>query len=173
MTLTSVVLPAPLGPIRPWVDPPSTSSDTPSTARTPPKCRWILSRRRSMGSSPTRPPWRPDDGQAAATDDALRAKDDHGDQERAGDDVDVDPLGLEDPRQQRDDQGADDRPEHVAASAEHGKSQDLHRARHAVLSIARINEEVQVRFKRAREAREDCAQDKRDHLVAHLNYFVD
>src|ERR1700692_2033107 len=93
MTFTSVVLPAPLGPMRPWIDPSSTSSDTPSTARTPPKCRWTLSRRRSTDSSSTRPPTGSDDGEAASADDALRPEDDHGDQEEAGDDVDV-VLGL-------------------------------------------------------------------------------
>src|ERR1700682_2238266 len=99
MTLTSVVLPAPFGPTRPWIEPCSTSSDTPSTACTPPKCRWTLSRRRSMDSSPARPPRGPDDGQPAATDDALRPEHDHRDQKDADDDVDVVMGLLEDPRQ--------------------------------------------------------------------------
>src|SRR3979490_1767357 len=97
MTLTRVVLPAPFGPINPWIDPCSTSSDTPSTACTPPKCRWTLSSRRSTDSSPARPPCGPDDGQPAATDDALRPDDKQPDQEYPGDDVDVVMGLLEDP----------------------------------------------------------------------------
>src|SRR6202162_770196 len=99
MTLTSVVLPAPLGPIRPWIDPCSTSSDTPSTACTPPKCRWTLSRRSSTNPIPSWPPCGPDDGQPAASDDALRPEDDDGDQEETGDDVDVVLCLHEDPGQ--------------------------------------------------------------------------
>src|ERR1700737_361719 len=125
MTLTSVVLPAPLGPIRPWIEPCSTSRDTPSTARTPPKCRWTLSSRRSTDSSPARPPCGPDDGQPAAADDALWSEHDHGDQEHAGDDVDV-VMGLpEDPRQSGHYQRADDGSEKMAAAAEHRESEDL------------------------------------------------
>src|SRR3981081_1536830 len=88
MTLTRVVLPAPFGPIRPWMAPFSTSSDTPSTARTPPKWRWTLSRRRStkLGSGP---PARSDDDQTAAADDALRPEDDHDDKNYPGHDVAV------------------------------------------------------------------------------------
>src|SRR5258708_40158692 len=84
MTLTSVVFPAPFGPIRPWIDPCSTSSDTPSTARTPPKWRWTLSSRRSTGSSSWPPAW-PDDREATAAGDALRPEDGNNDQGAAGD----------------------------------------------------------------------------------------
>src|ERR1700730_14997284 len=86
MTLTNVVLPAPLGPMRPWIAPFSTSSDTPSTARTPPKWRWTLSSRRSTGLR-SGPPAGADDGEAATTDDALRPEDDHGNQNRPAHDV--------------------------------------------------------------------------------------
>src|SRR5258708_26915893 len=102
MTLTSVVFPAPFGPIRPWIDPCSTSSDTPSTACTPPKWRWTLSSRRSTGSSSWPPAW-PDYREAAAADDALRPEDDHSDQEDAGDDVDVRTDAIADARQHRED----------------------------------------------------------------------
>src|SRR5712664_4012116 len=101
MTLTSVVLPAPLGPIRPEIDPCSTSRDTPSTACTPPKCRWTLSRRRSTDSIPPWPPGGPDDGQPAAPDDALRPEDDDGDEEETCHDVDVGRRRDEDPGQRR------------------------------------------------------------------------
>src|ERR671930_323208 len=38
MRLTMVLLPEPLGPIRPQISPCATARSTPSTARTPPKC---------------------------------------------------------------------------------------------------------------------------------------
>src|ERR1700704_3137723 len=166
MTLTSVVLPAPLGPINPWIDPCSTSSDTPSTACTPPKCRWTLSRRRSTDSSPARPPCGSDDGQPAASDDALRPEDDHGDQEDAGDDVDV-VVGLaEDPGQGGHHQRTDHRSQKMAAAAEHCESQDLNSARDPVLLITWVDEEVEVRFESSGDPGEDRAEDERDHLVA-------
>src|SRR5690242_429828 len=117
MTFTSVVLPAPFGPIRPWIDPCSTSSDTPSTARTPPKCRWMSSRRRSTGAREW-PPRGPDYGEAAAADDALRSEDDDRDQKDPGDDVDVVARAFEYVWEQRDEQCADHRAGHVAAAAE-------------------------------------------------------
>src|SRR5450759_5210508 len=123
MTLTSVVLPAPLGPIRPWIEPCSTSSDTPSTACTPPKWRWTLSRRRSTYSLPMRPPRGPDDGQSAAADDTLWPEHDHRDQEDTGDDVDVVVGLLEDPGQRGHHHRPDDRSDKVAAATEHGERQ--------------------------------------------------
>src|SRR6266571_7765185 len=103
ITLTSVVLPAPLGPIRPWIDPCSTSSDTPSTACTPPKWRRTSSRRSSTHSR-FRPPGGPHQGEPTAADDPLRSEHDDGDQEDAGEDVDVVPGALEDVWKQRDDE---------------------------------------------------------------------
>src|SRR5450759_733470 len=49
-TARKVDLPAPFGPIRPVIFPGRTSSDTPSTARIPSKCRW-MSVATSMGWS--------------------------------------------------------------------------------------------------------------------------
>src|ERR1700674_64011 len=166
MTLTSVVLPAPFGPIRPWIDPCSTSSDTPSTARTPPKCRWTLSRRRSTNSIPSWPPGGPDDGQPAAADDALRPEDDDGDQEETGDDVDVSLCLHEDPGQGCHHERTDHRTDKMTAAAEHGEAEDLHRPRHAVLLVARVDEGLQVRLERSPEPGQDRAQHEGDHLVA-------
>src|SRR5260370_4205058 len=132
MTLTSVVFPAPLGPIKRWIEPCSTSSDTPSTARTPPKCRWTLSRRRSTGV-PARPPPRPDDREAAAADDALRPENDDRDQEDPGDDVDVRLGLLEDPGQARHHERAEHRAHEVPAPAQHRERQDLQCSRAPVL----------------------------------------
>src|ERR1700674_217106 len=158
MTLTSVVLPAPFGPIRPWIDPCSTSSDTPSTARTPPKCRWTFSRRRSTTSIPSWPPCGPDDGQPAPADNALRPEDDDGDQEQTGDDVDVVERLDEDPGQGRHHQRADDGTEKVTAAPEYGEAEDLHRARDAVLLVARVDECLQMGFERSAEPGHDSTQ---------------
>src|SRR5438094_2851660 len=165
MTLTSVVLPAPLGPIRPWIDPCSTSSDTPSTAWTPPKCRRTSSRRRSTCPGAW-PPRGPHDRQTAAADDSLWTEDDHGDQEDAGDDVDVVAGAFEDVGQQRDDQSAHHRPDHKTAAAEDCEGEDLDGARHAVLGVAGVDEEVEMRLQRAGVRGDEGAGDERDHLVA-------
>src|SRR6266853_3117429 len=165
MTLTSVVLPAPLGPIKPWIEPCSTSSDTPSTARTPPKCRWTLSRRRST-DIPARPPPGPDDREAAAADDALRPENDYRDQEDPGDDVDVRLGLLEDPGQARHHQGADHRSHEVSAPAQHGEREDLHCSRDPVLLVARVDEKIEVRFQPSGEPREDRTEHESDHLVS-------
>src|SRR5882672_7877528 len=53
MTLTAVLLPEPLGPIRPTISPCATFRSRPSTARTPPKWRATLL------SSSTPPPKEP------------------------------------------------------------------------------------------------------------------
>ena len=45
MTLKSVDLPAPFGPIRPVIEPSAISIEAPSTARMPPKCMWRSSTR--------------------------------------------------------------------------------------------------------------------------------
>src|SRR5438270_8278315 len=165
MTLTSVVLPAPFGPIKPWIVPCSTSSDTSSTACTPPKWR-RTSTRRSSTDSGSRPPRWPHERKAAAADDALRSEDDDQDQKRAGEDVDVVAGVREYVRQQRDDQRADHRSEHEPAPTENGERQNLHSARDSVLRIARVDEEVEVRLERTRVARDHRAQHKRDQLVA-------
>src|SRR2546423_14252979 len=165
MTLTSVVLPAPLGPMRPWMVPCSTSSDTPSTACTPPKCRWTSSRRRSTDSG-ARPPRGPDDRETTPADDALRAEDDDGDQKDTGDDVDVVTGAFEDVRQERDDERADDGPQHESAAAEDREGEHLDRARDAVLRVTRIDEEIQMGLERPGVRRDERAHDERDHLVA-------
>src|SRR2546430_5753109 len=165
MTLTSVVLPAPLGPIRPWIDPCATSSDTPSTARTPPKCRWTSSRRSSTDSG-SRPPRRPHDGQTAAAHDSLRPEDDDRDEEGAAENVDVIPGAREDVGEQRDHECSHHRAENESAAAKNRKREDLHRTRDAVLRVARFDEEVQVRLDRPGVAGDKSAEDERDHLVA-------
>src|SRR2546422_395175 len=66
-TFSNVVLPAPLGPMRPTIAPAGTSKETPSTARTPPKWR-RTSRSVSRGA----------DTERATGHDALGAE--HGDE---------------------------------------------------------------------------------------------
>src|SRR6266576_1740545 len=165
MTLTSVVLPAPLGPMRPWIDPCSTSSDTPSTAWTPPKWR-LTSSRRSSTYPRSWPPRRADQRKSPAADDALRSEDDDGDQEDAAQDVDVVARLSKDLGEQGDDQRTDHRAQDVAAAPEDGERKNLHGPCHAVLGIARVDEEIEVRLERSGVAGDHSAEDERDHLVA-------
>src|ERR1700730_1810788 len=165
MTLTSVVLPAPLGPISPWIEPCSTSSHTSQTARTPPKCRWTSSRRRST-DIPARPPGGSDDGESAPADDPLRPENDHRDQEQAGHDVDVNLRLLEHPGQACHHQRADHRSNEMSAATEDREAQDLDRSRNTVLLVGRVDEEVEVSFQPAGEPGEDRAEHERVHLVA-------
>src|SRR5712692_1716405 len=165
MTLTSVVLPAPFGPIKPWIDPSTTSSDTPSTACTPPKWRRTSSRRSSTDSR-SGPPRGPHQGKPAAADDSLRPEDDDRDQEEATEDIDVRSGVQKDVGQQRDDQRADHGAEHQSAASEDREGEDLDRACHAVLRVARIDEEIEVSLEGARVARDQRAEHERDHLVA-------
>src|SRR6266581_3001826 len=151
--------------MRPWMEPFSTSSDTPSTAFTPPKCRCTLSRRSSTGGSSSRPPSRPDDREAAAADDPLRAEDDDEDQDHPADHIAIVEVGdPDDLGESGEEEGAHHRAEDVAGASEDSEGQDLHRAWDPVL--VGVDEKVQVRFQAAREACDQRAEDERDHLVA-------
>src|SRR5580704_7833547 len=91
MVLTSVVLPAPFGPIRPSTSPLLTASVTPFSARKPEKCRETFSRRKisDMISDMPRPPPKPVDAQR---DQAMRQKQQQQydeETEHAGVDLDV------------------------------------------------------------------------------------
>src|SRR4051812_40449147 len=80
MTLNSVVLPAPFGPITLKISPGCTARSTPSTAATPPKCRF-KPRTSSSGATDvvtSRPP-----------DQAARPEPDHQQQQQAVQDVAV------------------------------------------------------------------------------------
>src|ERR1700674_681877 len=166
MTLTSVVLPAPLGPMRPWIAPFSTSSDTPSTARTPPKWRWTLSSRSSTDLR-SGPPAGSDNGKAAAADDSLRPEDDDRDQNHTAHDVAVvETLEPKDLRERGQEHGPDHRSEDVAASAQDRKREDLHGARHAVLRVAWVDEEVEMGFETTGDRCEGRAEDEGKQLVA-------
>src|SRR3989441_3744510 len=152
--------------MRPKIEPLSISSDTPSTAFTPPKWRWRLSSLSSTRCSiRPRPPARADDREAATAHDPLRPEDDHCDQDRATDHVAWIEVGdAHDLRQRCQEQRPDHWPQHVARAAEHCEREDLHRARDAVL--VGIDEEVEVRLEPTGESGEQRAQDERDHLVA-------
>src|ERR1700682_6170314 len=166
MTLTNVVLPAPLGPMRPWIAPFSTSSDTPSTACTPPKWRLTSSSRRSTGLR-SGPPAGSDDGEAAAADDALRPEDDDGDQNHAAHDVAVvEPLESKDFRKGGKEERADDGTKDVAAPAQDRERKDLYCACHTVLGVAWINEEVEMGLKTACDRGQGRAEDEGEQLVA-------
>src|ERR1700730_10456140 len=143
----------------------STSSDTPSTARTPPKWRWTLSRRRSTELRP-RPPAGPHDGKAATADDALRPENDDRDEDHAADDVTI-VGGLADYLRQR---GQEQRPHHGAeygaAPPEHREGKHLHGSRDAVLRVARVDKEIEVGFEAAGDACDYCTQSEGEQLVA-------
>src|SRR6202165_4220123 len=112
--LTSVVLPAPLGPIKPKMVASLISSDTPSTACTPPNERLTaVSCSRALTRSPARPPARRDDGGAAPTDDSLGPEDDDEDQDDPVDDVPISGKLPHDLRQGCQEDGPHDRADHV------------------------------------------------------------
>src|SRR5438093_9461533 len=79
MTLSSVVLPAPLGPIRPCTSPLSTRTAAPSRARTPPKLRSSSSTESSMRGLP-QPPLAQ---RSRERDDAVGEEQDHRQQDDA------------------------------------------------------------------------------------------
>src|SRR5437879_3370255 len=124
--LTSVVLPAPLGPIKPKMVPCSISRDTSSTAWTPPNDRLTLvSCSSALTGSPARPPARRDDGEAAPADDALRPEDDDQDQDDAVDDVAIGGKLAHNLRQRGEEDGSHDWADHVRRPADHGEGEDL------------------------------------------------
>src|SRR5439155_19349025 len=124
---TSVVLPAPLGPINPKMVPSSISNDTPSTARTPPKWRRTSeSCSRALTWTPSgRQPFRADQGEATASDDALRPEDDDEDEDDAVHDVAIRGELAHDLGQRGEEHGADNRTEHIRGAADHGEGKDL------------------------------------------------
>src|SRR5713226_10229710 len=79
MTLSSVVLPAPLGPIRPCTSPAETWTAAPSSARTPPKLRSSSSTESSTRGIP-HPPLAQ---RARQRDDAVREEEDDREQDGA------------------------------------------------------------------------------------------
>src|SRR5438132_2254590 len=162
--LTSVVLPAPLGPIKPKMVPCSISRDTSSTAWTPPNDRLTLvSCSSALTGSPARPPARRDDGEAAPADDALWPEDDDQDQDDPVDDVAIGGKLAHNLRQRGEEDGSHDGADHVRRPANHGEGEDLDGAGHAVLGG--VDEEVDMRLERPGVAGHDGADDEGDHLV--------
>src|SRR6059058_1582300 len=162
--LTSVVLPAPLGPIRPKMVPSSISTDTLSTACTPPNERLTLvSCSSALTRSPARPPARRDDGEAAPADDALRPEDDDQDQDDAIDHVAIGGKLAHDFWQRGEEDRANDRADHVRGPANHGERQDLDGAGDAVLGG--VDEEIDMGLEGPGVAGDEGADDEGDHLV--------
>src|SRR6266576_1546113 len=161
---TKVVFPAPLGPIKPKIVPCSISSDTSSTAWTPPNDRLrLVSCSSGLTCSPARPPARRDDGEAAPADDALGPEDDDEDQDDAIDDVAIGGKLTHDFRQCGEEDRANNGADHVRRPADHGEGQDLDGAGDAVLG--RIDEEVDMRLEGPGVAGDEGADDEGDHLV--------
>src|SRR5947209_1013216 len=162
---TSVVLPAPLGPIRPQISPSATSSDTPSTARTPPKWRRTSnSRRRGFGTEPSMGPA----GGAAkgdpAPDDPLGAEDDHQDEDDPGDHVAVARRRSDDLGQRGDEDGAHEGAQHGGDAPDHHEHETQDGPVEAVLGG--VDEEVEVGLEGAGVAGQNGAEHEGTHLVA-------
>src|SRR4029077_16691345 len=118
---------------------------------------------RALMRSPTDPPARPDDGEAAAADDTLRPEDDDEDQDDAVDDVSIRGKLAHDFGQGGEKNRSHDGAEHVGPPAVDGKGEDLDGPGDAV--FRGVNEEIDVGFQRARVTGEYRADDERDHLV--------
>src|ERR1700674_2126483 len=144
--------------------PTSISRETPSTAWTPPKSRRMsVSCSSVLTCSPADPPARPDDGETAPADDALRPEDDDKDQDDAVDDVAIGGKHAHDLWGRGQENGADDRAEDVGGPADDREREDLDGAADAVLGG--VDEEIDVGFQRARVSGDDRTDDERDHLV--------
>src|SRR5437870_3570155 len=144
--------------------PSSISTDTLSTACTPPNERLTLvSCSSALTRSPACPPARRDDGEAAPADDALGPEDDDEDQDDAIDDVAIGGKLPHDLRQRGEEDRSHDRADHVGGPADYGEGQDLDGAGDAVLGG--VDEEVDVGLQRPGIAGKDGAEDEGDHLV--------
>src|SRR5205823_9533443 len=78
-TLSSVVLPAPFGPMRPWTSPSPTVKVTPSRARTPPKARSTFS---TQSGTCGRPPRTEDVHRRGQRGEPVRHEEDDGEEDR-------------------------------------------------------------------------------------------
>src|SRR5581483_7552082 len=169
-TFTSVVLPAPLGPIRPVTAPAAMEIDTPSSARTPPKRQTTPVATRS-GSSIVGPGCRPRPseraghrGLATAADDPFGTKDDDGDEQGAEEHVAVRgcrPDGLGE-------RGEHDRPEDRADHRRHAAddSEDQHEGGTIEAVLRGVDEEVHVGVERAGPGGEHRPDHEGGQLVA-------
>src|SRR3984893_2746057 len=127
--------------------PSSISSDTSSTACTPPKERLTsVSCSRALTRSPARPPARRDDGEAATADDSLGPEDDDKDQDDPVDHVPISGKRPDDLWERGEEHRSHDRADHVGRPADHGEGEDLDRAGHAAL--AGVDEEIDMRVGR-------------------------
>src|SRR5438270_5645162 len=154
-TFTSVVLPAPLGPMSPVTAPAVTEMETPSTARTPPKWR-TTSVATTSGSAIVRYQLRrvvcrpsrrlPPDRQSA--DDPVRAEDDHGDEQSAVEHV---PVGGRRP-DHFGEGGEHDRPHQRTGDGGHAPDDGQHQHKDGPVEgvLGGIDEEVQVGVESAR-----------------------
>src|SRR5256885_613849 len=144
--------------------PSSISTDTLSTACTPPNERLTLvSCSSALTRSPARPPARRDDGESAPADDALRSEDDDQDQDDAIDHVAIGSKLAHDFWQRGEEDRANDRADHVRGPANHGERQDLDGAGDAVLGG--VDEEIDMGLEGPGVAGDEGADDEGDHLV--------
>src|SRR5262244_4203995 len=169
--LKQVVLPAPLGPIRPTISPLSTVRSTRLTAASPPKSRVSsrVSRRatksgrrtgrgRRGGAPPSEPGELPGQGDETAGQEEDREQ--HRDREE-------DRLVRASPErlgEQRQEDRADDRPGEVAAPADVVVDQDV--PRHQEAEFGREQKTNEVGVERPGRPGEEAAQHERQELVA-------
>src|SRR5882762_5102959 len=149
-TLKNVVLPDPLGPMRPRTSPSSTVRSSPSSATTPPNLRVsALQRKSAPMSGPTQAPQR-------ARHDPVRPEEEDEDDERG---VEQEPVLLDDLqflRKDDDDRGGNRQAPRVSDSPEQQDGYQDERLREAV--VVRSDEPDHVRGQRAGDGREDERQ---------------
>src|SRR6185295_11547724 len=166
--LNAVVLPAPLGPMRPSTSPRAISSERSRTATNPPKRLEIPETWRSGGTGLS---GRAGPEAAQGRVGALREEKHHRDQQEAvGDQVragpaslpEVDARGLGEGAQ---DEGAENRSHDGARAAHNGSDDDLDRQRDPEYRGGLEREEVE-RVERPPHPGEERRDDHRQHLVA-------
>src|SRR5258705_1423256 len=167
--LKTVLLPAPLGPMRPWIDPGATVMVRSATACSPPKRRETERSSRSKagsrgrGCASRRPP-------EQATDRARKrheplGREEHRQDEHGAEDEDLVMVELaEELRGDRHHDRADDRSPHAAGAADHGEDDQQHHRLQA--EVAGVQDLAVVREEHAGEPAHEAAEHERGQLVA-------
>src|SRR6266851_26936 len=162
MRLTSVVLPAPFGPMSPKTCPGAIARSSSATAWTPPNRFEIRSHSSNIG----RPDLLQSPGlsQLGERHQAARQIDDHEHQDEAGEDVAVFLQRAENFGKGGEERRAEDRAGDARRSADHREDQDLDRA--SETEVTRLDRKVQMRREPAGPRSEGRAGDERGELVA-------
>src|SRR5206468_3077995 len=161
MRLTSVVFPAPFGPMRPSARPWTMPRSTRSTAVTPPN-RFV---RPTVSSNIERSDARkaPRSANVDERHQAARQIDDDEQEDRALEDIAVILQRAQELGQRGEQTGAEDRPQDVRGAANHGEDQHLHGLGEA--KVRRIDGERLVRRESSGPAGDERADHERRELV--------